>query len=562
MAKLRVNKIAAVGVSTETTGSVFFDGTGDYLSLASSSDFGFGTGDFTIECFVYYNGTGVNYDYIFDFRVNGSGTELRPALYPVSDGGNIDYYLNGSEAISAGVFNGNRWYHIAVARNSATTTLYVDGISVGSFSDSNNYADAPLQIGQRQGQTSQSWNGYISNFRVCKGHAVYTSNFAVPTRELDVHPETVLLCCHDGENIFAEKTGKVIAAYGDRLSSPTPTATDSPIGITTFNPGLTRSVDATAGPTFEGGVGYNSQNWLTLPKGTTEQRGNDRGVFGGGENPSANNVIQFVNMSSQGTSQDFGDLVRTQMDMGATGSRTRGLFAGGDETTAPLVEENTIQFITISTQGNASDYGDLTGRRKNIMGGGTSTRGVFGGGSNGSDHQNNIDYVTIATLGNAQDFGDLDKKPGERGASQVTGSPTRGIFYVKDNSINYITWATLGNALDFGDTDNNSGGAGAVGDTTRSCMHGTTASYNNSIEYITISTLGNGQDFGDLIVAMRYQYGASNPTRGVMAGAADPALNNINFITIQTTGNAQDFGDLNTGQQRGIGLSGCHGGIS
>ena len=61
---------------------------------------------------------------------------------------------------------------------------------------------------------------------------------------------------------------------------------------------------------------------------------------------------------------------------------------------------------------------------------------------------------------------------------------------------------------------------------------------------------------------MRYQYGASNPTRGVMAGAADPALNNINFITIQTTGNAQDFGDLNTGQQRGIGLSDSHGGLS
>ena len=47
MAKLRVDKIASVGVSTETTGSVFFDGTGDKLQIADSTDFEFGTDDFT-----------------------------------------------------------------------------------------------------------------------------------------------------------------------------------------------------------------------------------------------------------------------------------------------------------------------------------------------------------------------------------------------------------------------------------------------------------------------------------------------------------------------------------
>ena len=67
-----------------------------------------------------------------------------------------------------------------------------------------------------------------------------------PTRELEVHQgpdddRTVLLACYDGENIFADKTGRhIIAAYGDRSSSPTPTATDSPIGITTNNPGLSK----------------------------------------------------------------------------------------------------------------------------------------------------------------------------------------------------------------------------------------------------------------------------------------------------------------------------------
>ena len=120
--------------------------------------------------------------------------------------------------------------------------------------------------------------GIFLIFASAKDIAVYKSNFAVPTRELDVHPgpdddRTVLLACYDGENIFADKTGRhIIAAYGDRVSTPTPIRTDSPVGITTNNPGLTRDVDNTFGPTFQGGAGFNSQNWLTLPKGTTTDR--------------------------------------------------------------------------------------------------------------------------------------------------------------------------------------------------------------------------------------------------------------------------------------------------
>ena len=162
----------------------------------------------------------------------------------------------------------------------------------------------------------------MSNVRVCKGHAVYTSNFIPPTRELEVHEgpdddRTVLLCCYDGENIFAEKTGRhIIAAYGDRPSSPTPTSTDSPIGSTTVTPGLTREVDPTEGPTFGGGAGFVSQNWLTLPKGTTTERmpsfGGDqsgtRGFFAGAYNPTRSDVINYVTVPTLGNAIDFGNL--------------------------------------------------------------------------------------------------------------------------------------------------------------------------------------------------------------------------------------------------------------
>ena len=176
----------------------------------------------------------------------------------------------------------NAWYHIAVTRSGSTTRMFLNGKQTGSTTTSwDAVTGQSWHIGDRPaGATSGNYplNGYISNLRVCKGHAVYTSDFAPPTRELEVHQgpdddRTVLLACYDGENIFADKTGRhIIAAYGDRLSSPTPTATDSPIGITTFQPGLTRNVDPTAGPTFQGGAGFTSQNWLTLPKGTTTER--------------------------------------------------------------------------------------------------------------------------------------------------------------------------------------------------------------------------------------------------------------------------------------------------
>ena len=60
MAKLRVNKIAAPIVKDEFTGSVYFDGTGDYLSIPDSTDFSMGTGDFTLEGWFYFNATGTN----------------------------------------------------------------------------------------------------------------------------------------------------------------------------------------------------------------------------------------------------------------------------------------------------------------------------------------------------------------------------------------------------------------------------------------------------------------------------------------------------------------------
>ena len=562
MAKLRVNKIAAVGVSTENTGSVFFDGTGDYLKIDSSSDFAFGTGNFTMEC--WYYPTGGTYEWLMDCR-DASTSQLGPAVY--TNGSNISVYLNGGVRITGTRPSDNDWYHVALVRDSGTTTLYVDGISQGTYSDSTNYVSTNFRIGgNEQNPPTLFGTQYSSNVRVIKGTALYTSNFAPPIRELEVHPETVLLACYDGENIFADKSGRhIIAAYGDRLSSPTPTATDSPIGITTNNPGLTRSVDATAGPTFQGGVGFVSQNWLTLPKGTTTDRNRTggRGLIGGGQTPSNTDTINYITISSMGNSIDFGNLTDARHSPGSCASDTRGLFAGGG---APG-NSDIIDFVTIATTGNAVDFGNLTDQRRGFAGCGNKTRGLFGGGL-APGISDIIDFVTIATIGNATDFGNLTASG--RAYPSAAASPTRGLFAGGYNPglsdvIDYVTIASTGDATDFGNlTDAREGLAGNSSNTRAIFGGGNDPSASNIIDKVEIATIGNATDFGDLTSARRKLGSCSNSLRGLFVGGSSPTeVNLIDYVTITSTGNAQDFGDLIAATDfNPSGCSDSHGGIS
>ena len=589
MAKLRVNKIAAVGVSTETTGSVFFDGVSDTLGIVENgNDFDFDA-DFSIEFWVYFNelksyqdiaGTSTNSVYL------GSNKSGWVASYYTTGTDKFRFsFQDDSSWIFQHAFNfaasTNTWYHVAYQRHDGSIKLYVNGDQIGStYSTSTNLISTEnrLLVGSGHGVSPGSTahlHGYVSNLRICKGHAVYKSNFTLPTKELDVHPQSVLLACYDGENIFADKTGRhIIAAYGDRLSSPTPTATDSPIGITTFQPGLDRDVDNTSGPTFQGGVGYNSQNWLTLPKGTTTDRNRTggRGLFAGGENPSKQNVIYSINISSSGIAGNFGDLTIARKELGGCASSTRGVFAGGSSTgespAPPFSRSNVIDYVTLATEGNAADFGDLTGNH-DMMHCGLSniTRGIFAGGEMPSapSGTNTIQYVTIAALGAAQDFGDLLRNTKE---SAGCASPTRGIIFGDGlGEIQYITISTLGNAIDFGDQTFTNDLAASCSDSTRGMIGGGTSLITggtiNTIQYVTITTLGNAQDFGDLTHARSELSAVSNSIRGVFAGGSSEG-NRIDYITIQTTGNAQDFGDLPTSgnsQEQGS-CSDSHGGIS
>jgi hypothetical protein len=93
--------------------------------------------------------------------------------------------------------------------------------------------------------------------------------------------------------------------------------------------------------------------------------------------------------------------------MGAASSTTRGVFAGGSGTGGVLSgNQNIIDYITIQTTGNATDFGDLTVARYYTAGCSDASRAIFGGGRSDAN-LDVIDYITIDTTGNATDFGDL-----------------------------------------------------------------------------------------------------------------------------------------------------------
>ena len=189
----------------------------------------------------------------------------------------------------------------------------------------------------------------------------------------------------------------------------------------------------TEGPVFEGDIEFTSQNFLTLPKGDTTQRGRGRGVFFSGNDnttPAASalkNNIDFIQIQSMGNTVSFGDSInaKRRRHQAAGSSSTRGVNSGGF-TPSGSARTNIIEFITIATQSNSTDFGDLTQAASDIGAVSNGVRVVSAHGIDSSTFDNTIDFFTIATTGDASDFGDVAS--GSFGSHAALESPTRGIL--------------------------------------------------------------------------------------------------------------------------------------
>ena len=365
----------------------------------------------------------------------------------------------------------------------------------------------------------------------------------------------------------------------------------------------------TEGTVFDGGLKFRSKNYLTLPKGTTTERTatssgisteigsiryntdsnkmecyvnnkwmivstsqslegvGGRGISAGGASPGSSpfariNTIEYITISTLGDAVDFGDLSRINSGGATSASTTRGVYAGGSAPTT-----NTIDYLTIATQGNSVDVGDLTVARGNLAGFSNQVRAIQGGGATPSQ-SNVIDFLTIANTGNATDFGDLI----DYTVDYFNGgaNPTRGYFAGGNtpsevNNIQFVTIMSTGNALDFGDLTVARRMAETVNTTTRGVIiGGETPSDTNVIDFITIPTTGNAQDFGDVADFRREMNAAmASPTRGVYGGGykSPTSIKTMEFINPVSKGNGQEFGDLTATVYANRGLSNTHGGL-
>jgi hypothetical protein len=158
-----------------------FDGTTDYVVQPSSLNYGYGTGDFTIEFWLYLNSTGLQ---TIVSNLSAATGGVQPHIYINTT---IRYYTNSADRITGAALSAGQWYHIAVSRGSGSTRLFVNGTQSGStYADTNNYtATAPLGVGTywEAGApiTTSTLNGYIDDLRITKGYARYTANFTAPT---------------------------------------------------------------------------------------------------------------------------------------------------------------------------------------------------------------------------------------------------------------------------------------------------------------------------------------------------------------------------------------------
>ena len=317
---------------------------------------------------------------------------------------------------------------------------------------------------------------------------------------------------------------------------------------------------------------FDGNQYVNITTDSPEQNtGGTRGLLQiGYDTPSYRNVIEFVNISTTGNAADFGDLTTKRGNGSFTfASRTRALFGNGYETPANT-STNVIDFFTIASTGDGTDFGDAVKKVEGANGVSDSTRGIHSFGFQRTDwaYQSDLQVTTIASLGSTVDTGfDAVVQHGSGGSCE---SPVRGIFAGGNpgatNVISYISIQTLGTTADFGDLKTGSESPSMASNSVRGIYFAGEVSPAsvNTIEFITIATLGNAQDFGDSTYLSKAHMSTSSSTRAIQAGGGNPStpLNNIDYITIMTTGDAVDFGDLvSIARGSGAANSNGHGGL-
>ena len=205
-------------------GSISLDGTGDSISAASSADLGFGTGDFSIEWWTYFDAIS-NYPYQIDMRSADNDTGL--ALFTRTNLANeLGVYVSAS-VIAGGTnsFKPGIWTHYAICKTGGYLKGYMNGVEDFSITCTRDYGSSKaIRIGSVYGNGNYHVNGNIADVRIVKGTATRTGNFTPPTAPLTAITNTKLLVqSTDGAVIDKSQTSSVLVLDGDTKCSSTQT---------------------------------------------------------------------------------------------------------------------------------------------------------------------------------------------------------------------------------------------------------------------------------------------------------------------------------------------------
>jgi len=470
-----------------TDGAVAFDGSGDYLEIPNSTDFQFGTDDWTIEFF--WNG-----------KPTGSYTSVITTLISSDEAGtwrvgtrfnstNKLYFARGTGSgftdrlIDVNV-NDGRWYHIAFVRSSGVIIPFVDGVdrtsdlTNGNLNDSNSMTTSnPVKIGYNQRDNAYI-NGFLSNLRVIKGTALYTANFTPPTRALTNVTNTKLLCCQSNKAPESATVAPNIGTYVQNWTENTS------LGLNDFN-GIGALYDGELGVSNRGGNnGNHDGSYETLFDGQSVAVSSTieiywNGVGSGQRVIRVNGTTEINGGSASSSSWDSysfnGTVTKLEVKTANTGSYAiSAIRIDNNILTTPLtangnaVASNFAPFNTDinKVRGQESSYctfnslypGDLTLSDGNLKvtrpsGSDRATLATFGVTSGKWYWETTINLVSYHYIGVGESDHPASNYPGQ------SGYPTAAIETFASGQINVYN----GNIATGGNTEDNQGGTTGMG---------------------------------------------------------------------------------------------------
>lgn len=295
-----------------------------------------------------------------------------------------------------------------------------------------------------------------------------------------------------------------------------------------------------------------------------EYTGSVSGYVSGGQSPVATvNIIEKFPFAADGNASDVGDLTQGRTYSAGQSSSVSGYTSGGFA--PPHV--NTIDKFPFAIDTNATDVGDLTAVRRLLAGQSSRTSGYTSGGFDSSLTPylfNTIDKFSFSSNGNATDVGDLTQsRYGSSGQSSAPSGYSSGggiappATPTYQNTIDKFSFATDGNATDVGDlTQSRSYLVGQNSSVSGYASGGITPSLSNTIDKFPFSSDSNATDVGDLTATKWGIAGQSSTASGYSSGGVTPAPTSvIDKFPFSSDANATDVGDLTaaritaTGQQ-------------